>query len=106
MKPSTALRALVVAALAACGQSGSKADAHAQTPAPGHVLTKFVLEERPYCASCTGRLHTELDGIPGISAVETRVDDPILSVWHDEQAMPKQKILDLLLACGEKVKLP
>ena len=106
MKRSVALLGLVLAALVSCRESGTESDPRAQTPAPGHVLATFTLEEQPYCVSCTGRLHTELDGIPGISAVDARVGDPTLRVWHDETAMPAQRILELLIKSGEKATLP
>ena len=106
MKRSVARLALVLLALVSCRESGSESDAHVQTPAPGHEMVMFRLEEQPYCPSCAGRLHTELDGIPGVSAVEVRIGDPILRVWHDESVMPKQRILELLNKCGEKATLP
>jgi hypothetical protein len=106
MKRRVALLALLLALLVTCRDSGKTSDPRAQTPAPGHEMAMFRLEEAPYCESCSGRLHTELDGVPGISAVEVRIDDPILRVWHDESVMPKQRILELLIQCGEKASLP
>jgi hypothetical protein len=104
----SALIGLVLAALVSCRDAGSSdaSDARAQAPAPGHVLSTFKLEEQPYCESCTGRLHTELDGVPGISAVDARVGDPLLRVWHDEASMPAARILELLQRSGEKASLP
>ncbi len=95
---------ILAAALAACGAS-STADIKAAPPAPGDVLATFTLEEEPFCASCTGRLHEELDGLPGISSVDARIGDHTLRVWHDA-TMPADKILALLNKAGEKASQP
>jgi hypothetical protein len=95
---------ILLATLGAC--HGSAADIKASPPAPGHVLATFTLEEEPFCESCTGRLHQELDGLPGISSVDARIGDHTLRVWHDAQTMPADKILALLNAAGEKASQP
>ena len=105
-RPAAALLGLL-ALLVTCQGSGTEgADPRALPPASGHVLTTFTLEEQPYCPSCTARLHTELDGVPGISSVDARMGDHTLRVWHDESAMPASKILALLNASGEKATQP
>jgi len=104
MSCRAALLFLVVAWLPACSGSESAAAA-ARQPAPGHVAATLKLDDDPYCDSCVHRVTKAIDWLPGVSAVDVKVGDPNIKVWHDPSSVTDAKILEVLNKAGEKASL-
>ena len=102
MSCRAALLFLIVACLPAC--SGSEAAAAAKQPAPGHVAATLKLDDDPYCDSCVHRVTKAIDWLPGVSAVDVKVGDPNIRVWHDPSSVTDAKIGRA--SCRERVYHP
>jgi len=102
--PIQLLSLVLLAALAGACREASPTPAGAPAspgPAAGHVAAALVLHEAPSCANCTGSITRALQALPGVSAVEVRVGDPALTVWHDP-ALATDALLAALEQAGEQ----
>ena len=95
---------LAMVLLPAC--SGSEASAAAaRQPAPGHVAATLKLDSEPYSDSSVRRVTKAIDWLPGVSAVDVKVGDPDIKVWHDPSSVTDAKILEVLNKAGEQARL-
>src|SRR5262245_44763834 len=104
MRQLTTLLLLLGLLLPACGSSSASASGGKQ-PAPGHVATTLKLEQQPYCASCVSRITKSIDWLQGVSAVDVKVGDPNIKVWHDPSTVTDAKIVEVINKAGEKASL-
>jgi len=107
MSRLTTLLLLSAVLLPACGGSAASASSAslAMQPAPGHVATTLKLDDAPYCNSCVTRVTKAVSWLQGVSAVDAKVGDPDIKVWHDPSTVTDAKILEVLNKAGEKASL-
>ena len=72
----------------------------AGTAAQALPVARFVLEDEPFCDSCTSNVHAILDGLPGVGHVEVRVGSRDLAVTYDPRATSAETLLAALAAGG------
>jgi copper chaperone CopZ len=99
----TTLLLVCASLLPACSGSASASDG--KQPAPGHVATTLKLDEKPYCDSCVTRVTESIKWLKGVSAVDVKVGDPNIKVWHDPATVTDDKILEVLNKAGETASL-
>jgi len=104
MRQLTTLLLIAAVLLPACGSSSASASGRKE-PAPGHVATTLKLDEKPYCASCVSRVTEAIDWLPGVSAVDVKVGDSNIKVWHDPSTVTDAKIVEVINKAGEKASL-
>ena len=63
-------------------------------------VARFVLEDEPFCDSCTSNVHAILDGLPGVERVEVRVGSRDLAVTYDPRSTSGTALLAALAAGG------
>ena len=69
------------------------------------MAASYRLEATPFCESCVSRITEDVAWMEGVSAVEVKVGDPIVKVWHDPATVPPERILEALDKAGEKASL-